>query len=475
MSLVNDLLEDFYRRRVPQDDNPESPLAGIEVPPRRLVPDDGAPSRAERSPQTSVVPWLVAFSCVAVITIEIFVRLAPTGEANTKPDVSARPPFVLSEVAPRAEAFDRDTVSPGVAPIGSPDSFAAEQSSTGDPAELTGLDVESADGYTRLRFHLSRERDYWIQGDPADGEIEIVITGTRLSDAFSPFSFGGSGLNLREAHNSSIGLHLLLSLEPSSRIQSQFVNDGFRSQLVLDVISASATSLVVTEIADSSSQQEVSSQQTTEASRRVSWGRIRQTKPSVAEAIPEAYKSLDRARDLTARKRPAEAIAEYLRAITMDPDLHRAREGLVALLLESGQLDAAQRHLSAGIARDPSYSEYTLLQAQVLVAKKQPDRAIAILESLPTPPKRRSDALNLLAALYQQKGRHPRAETLFRRAVQIAPHKARLWMGLGISLEGQQRRTEALAVYKQAESLADFETGPRRWLRSRIRSLSTVE
>ena len=48
-------------------------------------------------------------------------------------------------------------------------------------------------------------------------------------------------------------------------------------------------------------------------------------------------------------------------------------------------------------------------------------------------------------------------------------------MGLGISLEGQQRETEALAVYKQADSLAQFDRGPRRWLRNRIRELSAVE
>ncbi len=477
MSLVNDLLEDFHRRRVSPEGGPNSPLEGVEVSGRRLIDDDRVPGVASREPRAWVSIVLVALTCVMVVGIEIGTRLVPATDASRTPDVSAKPPFALPEIeTPRpAAGYSHSNVSPGIAPSAPSSPTGARSSVVHDLAELTGIDVEPSGGYTRVRLHLTRERDYWIQGDPADGEVEVVITNARLSGAFSPLSFEGSGLTLRETHNTSIGLHLVLAVKSSSRIQSQFVDDGSRSQLVLDLMPASVTNPHGAEEAETPLASLPLPREVVEATRNDDWGVISQTRPAALEAVSQAQQSLHRARNLVARERSGEAVAEYIRALTLDSDLHAAREGVVALLVETGEFAAAERHLADGLARSPAHSAYTLLRAQLLAAMNQTDRAIAILESLPTPQHRRSDALNLLAALYQQKGEYARAETLFRDAVQIAPYEARLWMGLGISLEGQSRKTEALAVYRQAESLADFETGPRRWLRSRIRDLATVE
>ena len=477
MSLVNDLLEDFYQRRVSPDKNPESPLANIEVPRRELAFKKGARVQPKFNSTSRIVIGLVALTCLAVIALEVVLRLSPDIETNATPDVSARPPDHFGAMGSplgsganepfadsRALAFDA-----GV------DSLAAPKIAAQDWAELTGTSIESSGDYTRLRIFLSREREYWIQGDPTVGEIEIVITKTRLAEAFLPNAFETSGLSLKEAHNSSIGLHLLFKLESSSLVQSQFVNDGSNPQLILDILSDAANSSVGIRVEDLPHAPIVAEAPREPIVRETGWGTITRSRPHIALTTSEAHRSLDRARHLVAQNRAEEAIVEYIRALSLEPGLHRARESLVGLLIESGQLSAAERHLAMGLENKPAHSEYTLLRAQLLAAMKQPDRAIVILESLPLPPERRSDALNLLAALYQQKGDHGRAEALFRSAVSISPHEARLWMGLGISLEGQQRGTEALAVYKQAESLAEFEIGPRRWLRNRIRDLAKVE
>lgn len=388
------------------------------------------------------MPLLVAAACLVVVGVEIAFRLVPFVDGATLstpevPAVSARPPSIESrlDVPPEVEV-----------------------------AKLLHVEVEPHTDFTRIRLHLNQERDYWIQGDPREGEVELVISDTRLSRAFSPQSFAGTGLSLRETHNTSVGLHLLLGFDKESRVQSQFVDDGSGTQLVLDVLSSRNSKPTV-----STTSVEVPSKPS------ASWGRIDQNKTKLPNPAVEAFTSLDRAREFVAQGRQTEAVAEYIRALSLDPKFHRAREHLVALLIESNQLNAADEHLSAGIARAPQHSEYTLLRAQLLVAMKQPQRAITMLESFPTPENRRSDALNLLAALYQQEGDHKRAEALFRSAVRLAPHEGRLWMGLGISLEGQKRNTEALAVYEQAESLADFGAGPRSWLRSRIKQLTKVE
>ncbi len=456
MSLVNDLLEDFHRRRVTPEDRPDNPLAGIEIAPHQ--------ARGEGADQIGLLPWLFGTAGATILGVAVLSHLVPeVSWLESVAQVNARPP-----------ATGLVSIEPKITP--------AIESSAVDPfgvEELYDVAVYPQDGYTRVHFRLTGEREYWLQGDPAHGEIEIVITGTRLANPFAPHAFEGSGLQLQETHNTSTGLHMLLSFEPATRVQSQVVHDEQGPVLVLDVITAKAHSYGEgVPVSPFEQQRDASPKIEAQAFGEIAtggWGEIRQTRERQQHRVPDAFRSLGRARALESAKRPSEAIAEYIRALALDPNLHPAREALVALLVEAKQFEAAQRHLSDGMARAPAHAAYVLLRAQVLVAMKQPDRAIAILESLPTPAERRSDALSLLAALYQQKGEHTRAETLFRSAVRLAPHEARLWMGLGISLEGQQRKIEALAVYKQAESLADFETGPRRWLRSRIRNLSSVE
>ena len=477
MSLVNDLLEDFNRRRVSPDDNPSGPLANIEVTPRKMSFKNGAPVQPRPNSIAKIAIGLVAMTFGSVIAVAAMLGAGLGLETVVRPNVSSRPPaaFAIYEdpAGPTAtEPFSDLQISESQ---GGADSFDTQNLSTLDWAELTGFGVEAAGDYTRVRIYLSREREYWIQENPDVGEIEVVITKTRLTQALKPHAFRNSGLTLQETHNSSIGLHLLFSLESASQIQSQFVNDGYNPQLILDILPDAPISGPAVRIDELPVASIPAAPPTAKEAPKTAWGTITQRPSGAGKTASEARRSLDRARRLVARNQSREAIAEYIRALSFEPDLHRAREALVGLLIETGQLSAAERHLATGVRRAPSHAEYTLLRAQLLAAMKQPDMAIAILESLPLPPQRRSDSLNLLAALYQQKGNHSRSEALFRNAVGLAPHEARLWMGLGISLEGQDRPTEALAVYKQAESLADFEIGPRRWLRSRIRDLSRVE
>lgn len=451
MSLVNDCLEDIKERRAPGDPISDRSTLSQE----HVVGIVGAP-RQRFYEKPAFIPSLVAAACVAVVAIEVSLRMIPAvtaGNANfvETPSVSARPPSAIDTV-PFAFQTTRGPV---------PEASIVE---TPDPeiAQLTRVEVEPHAGFTRLRLHLSQEREYEIEGSASEGEIEVLISGTRLSRAFSPQSFVGTGLFLRETHNTSEGLHLVIGVDAASQVQTQFVSDGSGTQLVLDVL-------------ETREERATRLDNASESGQTVSWGRIDQSEPEAPGRAVEAFEAFDRARELVAQNRPAEAVAETVRALSLDPDLHPAREHLVAQLIQSGQLNAANDHLARGIERAPEHSVYNLLRAQLLVAMKQPRRAIAVLESFPTPASRRSDALNLLAALYQQEGDHERAEALFRNAVRLAPHEGRLWMGLGISLEGQNRKSEALAVYQQAESLAEFGNGPRSWLRSRIRELTTVE
>lgn len=465
MSLVNEVIEELKQREAGGGSTPEDVLSARDRS-RFGTPIQGNPMRTRRH----VVPWLFAAAGAAVLVFEFgstwFPLIEPIHQTTA---VSARPPISPLSVGPTRSVDDEFGGYRVVETNADPTSV----------EELRDLDVQLEDGYTRIFLHLTGEREYWLQGDPAHGEIEIVISGTRLATALAPQAFAGSGIVLREAHNSSTGLHLLFSFEPAARIQTQVAYGDRGPALVVDVIDGREREAEVSEPvlrierrgAETASRD--SSRPAVKEAR--DWGRISHTTSTVTPTTPDAVRHFERGEHFAVRGQRDEAIAEYVRALALDPDLHRAREALIVLLIESEMFTAATQHLEDAVARAPGRSEYNFLKARLLVATQQPERAAAILESLPVPPERRTDALNLLAALYQKRGDHARAETLFRHAVQLAPHEARLWMGLGISLEGQEREAEALAVYKQADSLATFETGPRRWLRSRIRTLSSLE
>lgn len=473
MSLVNDLLKDIRQRDgdIARDDR--SQAEGFD-PARPELLGERVPMMNPSHSRSSVGRFAVPVTCIVILAIELGVRLAPATIEPPIPSVSAKPPIGLNE-----QGISPSRVVNEVPGAIRPQATLAQAKASplipeAEIAEVVDVEIEATDHYTRVSFSLSQEREYWIKGDPLEGQIELVIGGTHLSGAFAHDAFERSGLTLRSTHNTSTGLHLVFGLDAPSRVQSQSIATGTSSRLVLDIIAAAPEWNQAASAADA--WHSLPAVRTDEANAgETHWGTINKTTTPSDSAQPQSHVSLDRARELVAQERKAEAIAEYIRALTFAPLLHEAREGLVFLLIDDRQFAAAQRHLTEGLSIAPEHSEYTFQKAQLLVAMEQPERAIAILESLPTPVERRSEALNLLAALYQQQGDHPRAEALFRTAVQLAPYQSRLWMGLGISLEQQSRATEALAVYKQAESLSDFEPGPQRWLRHRIRELSTVE
>jgi MSHA biogenesis protein MshN len=56
------------------------------------------------------------------------------------------------------------------------------------------------------------------------------------------------------------------------------------------------------------------------------------------------------------------------------------------------------------------------------------------------------------AALLQRLGRNKEAVTGYQAALKLAPHAALWWMGMGISLQADNRDADALAAFQRAKS-----------------------
>ena len=151
------------------------------------------------------------------------------------------------------------------------------------------------------------------------------------------------------------------------------------------------------------------------------------------------------------------------------PDWHQARLHQAQLMLQQQRSDAAIELLQAGLQLDPAALELRGLLARSQQGLGQAEAAIATLEAAPVLD--RSEALLLLAALYQQQQSHAQAEQRYRQAVELDASQGRGWAGLAISLEALGEAEQALQAWQQALARSDLPAGLRRYGRERIDTL----
>lgn len=158
------------------------------------------------------------------------------------------------------------------------------------------------------------------------------------------------------------------------------------------------------------------------------------------------------------------------RQLEQRPDWHQARLHQAQLMLQQQRSEEAIELLQAGLQLDPAALELRSLLARSLQGSGRIETAIATLEAAPV--LNRSDALLLLAALYQQQQRYTHAKQRYRQAVELDASQGRGWAGLAISLEALGEPEQALHAWQQALARSDLPAGLRGYARERIDLLS---
>ncbi len=150
--------------------------------------------------------------------------------------------------------------------------------------------------------------------------------------------------------------------------------------------------------------------------------------------------------------RVAEAIEGYRSTLAEDAAHAAARQALVGLLLENRRIDEAQQLLQEGLTLNPDRSSYAILLARIQVERGDLQGAQDLLSRHAASAANNADYHAFHAAVLQRLGRHKEAVTGYQAALRIAPNAGVWWMGMGISLQAENRDAEARDAFARAKS-----------------------
>src|SRR5581483_11946124 len=117
--------------------------------------------------------------------------------------------------------------------------------------------------------------------------------------------------------------------------------------------------------------------------------------------------------------RISEAQQDFVAALQRQPAHEPARQALVSLLIERGQLDAARRQLEEGLALNPMQAQFAAVLARILVERRDYAGAAAILTSAGEAGRSDAEYQVLFGAVLQRLGRHAEAAEALKRAVEL--------------------------------------------------------
>ena len=167
----------------------------------------------------------------------------------------------------------------------------------------------------------------------------------------------------------------------------------------------------------------------------------------------EFYRLFDVAADLAGKGEYPQAIAEWRKAVDLDPADAKARFNLGLSLQQAGQLDESISQYRKAVEFNPdNAAAYTNL-GFALAAEGKQDEAMAQYEkSLEVDPKNAKAQSNLGAALIE-KGRVAEGIEHCRKALEADPEDAEAHNSLGVALARSGRLDEAIPHLEKAVSI----------------------
>lgn len=178
-----------------------------------------------------------------------------------------------------------------------------------------------------------------------------------------------------------------------------------------------------------------------------------------------------RALGLLQQGRSTDAAAALEQALQLDARHAGARQALVGTLLDARRQDEALRRAREGLALDPAQPGLAMIVARIQLERGEVRAAIESLERGLPHGAERADYQAFLAALLQRDGRHKQAVEHYVLALQRAPDNGVWWMGMGISLQADQRAAEAQEAFRRARASGTLTPELQAFVESRLGQL----
>jgi MSHA biogenesis protein MshN len=192
----------------------------------------------------------------------------------------------------------------------------------------------------------------------------------------------------------------------------------------------------------------------------------------VRELTPQqrAESEYRKALALVQQGRVTEAIDSLNQAVQLDAQHSAARQTLIGLLVESRRFGEAERRLQEGLNFDRAQPELAMTLARLQVERGDTDAAIVTLERSQSAAIDRADYHGFMAALLQREGRHREAIEHYRQALRRTA--SAVWqMGLGISLQAENRFQEARDAFNRAKAANTLSPELQAFVDQRLRQL----
>jgi tetratricopeptide (TPR) repeat protein/2-polyprenyl-3-methyl-5-hydroxy-6-metoxy-1,4-benzoquinol methylase len=145
-----------------------------------------------------------------------------------------------------------------------------------------------------------------------------------------------------------------------------------------------------------------------------------------------------------------EAVAQYQRALTLEPELAEAHNNLGTAFKLQGKLDKAMAHFERALVLKSDYAQARYNLGNALKQQSKWDGAIAEYQRALALKPNYVEAHNNLANALMAQGRLDEAIAQFQRLLAFRPNFAEAHINLGNALELQGKFDEAVARYQQA-------------------------
>lgn len=149
-----------------------------------------------------------------------------------------------------------------------------------------------------------------------------------------------------------------------------------------------------------------------------------------------------------------------------------SRALLAGIYLAAGNHEQSEALVDEGLMADPMDSGLKKVKARVLLAKGDSAAAVNLMESAPPAIKLDGEYHEIRAAALQQQGRAADAVNVYYQLLKYDSRQARLWVGLGYSLELATRVGESRKAYESSLQVPNLDENLKRFVTQRLEQLA---